>query len=325
MQSHLLPPNEILYDDNHIAYDTIFREVPLPFDVNRPLPEVEHFIDLCRKNNKKLIIITSGGTIVPLEHNMVRYLDNFSGGGRGAATAEYFLECGYAVLFLYRKNSLQPYVRHCMQHGTNFFEFLQLGPDGQPQVKDQHALEVNRWLRIYLQAQNEKSLFHLPFLSVGEYLYLLRAVTKMASPLGPRALIYSAGAISDFYIPLQDMAVHKIQSNGGGLELHLKPVSKMLKPMVDLWCPNAFVTSFKLETDVEILAEKAMGALRAYGHQLVIGNMLNSYRDKVVFYSSSTEPKVIERGALPDIEILISKELISLHDQFIKSCQDKSN
>ena len=45
----------------------------------------------------------------------------------------YFLERGYAVLFLHRKNSLQPYVRHCMQHGTNFFEFLQLGPDGQAQ------------------------------------------------------------------------------------------------------------------------------------------------------------------------------------------------
>jgi hypothetical protein len=45
------------------------------------------------------------------------------------------VEKGYAVLFLHRKNSLQPYVRHCMQHGTNFFEFLELGPDGQAQGK----------------------------------------------------------------------------------------------------------------------------------------------------------------------------------------------
>lgn len=36
-----------------------------------------------------LMLLQSGGSLVPLEVNMVRYLDNFSGGGRGAASAEY--------------------------------------------------------------------------------------------------------------------------------------------------------------------------------------------------------------------------------------------
>ena len=43
---------------------------------------------------------------MPLELNMVRYLDNFSGGGRGAATAEYlssslfihFIFCSFIFL-----------------------------------------------------------------------------------------------------------------------------------------------------------------------------------------------------------------------------------
>ena len=54
----------------------------------------------------------SGGTTVPLEHNMVRFVDNFSAGTRGSASAEYFLAQGYAVVFLHRRFSLEPFSRH---------------------------------------------------------------------------------------------------------------------------------------------------------------------------------------------------------------------
>ncbi|EPZ32566.1 DFP-domain-containing protein [Rozella allomycis CSF55] len=38
---------------------------------------------------ERIVIVTSGGTTVPLEKNMVRYLDNFSAGTRGAVSTEY--------------------------------------------------------------------------------------------------------------------------------------------------------------------------------------------------------------------------------------------
>ena len=38
------------------------------------------------------MIVTSGGTSVPLEKNTVRSLENFSGGMRGALSAEQFLK-----------------------------------------------------------------------------------------------------------------------------------------------------------------------------------------------------------------------------------------
>lgn len=38
---------------------------------------------------KPLVVITSGGTTVPLEKNTVRFIDNFSTGTRGATSAEY--------------------------------------------------------------------------------------------------------------------------------------------------------------------------------------------------------------------------------------------
>eukprot|EP00922_Rhytidocystis_sp_ex-Travisia-forbesii_P025258 GHVS01037079.1.p1 GENE.GHVS01037079.1~~GHVS01037079.1.p1 ORF type:complete len:195 (-),score=45.31 GHVS01037079.1:586-1170(-) len=62
-----------------------------------------------------VVVITSGGTCVPLESQTVRVLENFSTGKRGAALAEYFLSTGYRVILLARDRSQQPYIRH-LQH-----------------------------------------------------------------------------------------------------------------------------------------------------------------------------------------------------------------
>ena len=43
---------------------------------------------------RKVVVITSGGTTVPLERRCVRFIDNFSSGTRGAKSAERFLEVG---------------------------------------------------------------------------------------------------------------------------------------------------------------------------------------------------------------------------------------
>jgi len=54
------------------------------------IENVKRFVKV-HESLRKIALITSGGTIVPLEKNTVRYLDNFSGGGRGSASAEYFI------------------------------------------------------------------------------------------------------------------------------------------------------------------------------------------------------------------------------------------
>ena len=41
---------------------------------------------------RPIVCVTSGGTTVPLERHCVRFIDNFSGGTRGALSAENFLE-----------------------------------------------------------------------------------------------------------------------------------------------------------------------------------------------------------------------------------------
>ena len=44
------------------------------------------------KLTRPVVCVTSGGTTVPLERHCVRFIDNFSGGTRGALSAENFLQ-----------------------------------------------------------------------------------------------------------------------------------------------------------------------------------------------------------------------------------------
>jgi phosphopantothenate---cysteine ligase (ATP) len=112
-------------------------------------------------------------------------------------------------------------------------------------------------------------ILEVSFTSLSDYLWLLRAAAQEMSVLGPRALLYLAAAVSDFYIPLSQMPSHKIQSSNGPLSLSLQLVPKMLGPLVTIWAPNAFIVSFKLETDNQILEHKAKEALKKYHHHVI--------------------------------------------------------
>lgn len=49
---------------------------------------MREFIEKCKREGRPIAIVTAGGTIVPLEKNTVRFIDNFSTGTRAAAIAE---------------------------------------------------------------------------------------------------------------------------------------------------------------------------------------------------------------------------------------------
>ena len=53
-----------------------------------------------RHAERRIALVTSGGTTVPLEKNTVRFIDNFSTGNRGAASVEQLLKADYAVVFV---------------------------------------------------------------------------------------------------------------------------------------------------------------------------------------------------------------------------------
>lgn len=60
-------------------------------------------------------------------------------------------------------------------------------------------------LRAYKAVQAEGILHTLTFVTVNDYLYLLRAISKEMKRLGPKAMYYLAAAVSDFFLPKQKM------------------------------------------------------------------------------------------------------------------------
>ncbi|KAJ5970584.1 DNA/pantothenate metabolism flavoprotein C-terminal [Penicillium vulpinum] len=303
------------------AESVYFNEYPPPKALPRHEALARAFINLHVEENRRVVLVTSGGTTVPLEAQTVRFIDNFSAGTRGATSAEYFLEQGYAVIFLHRQYSLLPYSRH-YSHSTNcFLDFMDEAPaspdssnpgHGPIMVRDEYQDQMRSVLRKYRYAKQNNRLLLLPFTTVSEYMFELRSLAKLMRPLGPNALFYLAAAVSDFFIPRSRMAEHKIQSgelpphmrgsaissdeiytgeneeeptsNSKKLVVNLDPVPKFLHQLVDGWAPEgSMVVSFKLETDPSLLVYKARTALQRYAHHLVIGNLLSTRKWEVVF------------------------------------------
>lgn len=98
-------------------------------------------------------------------------------------------------------------------------------------------------------------------------------------------------------------------------------VPKILSPLVKDWAPQAFVTSFKLETDASILLDKARRALDTYRHQAVVANVLDSRRGYVVVVTPETQAELIlsEDDVKNEVEIeeRIVSNLTSEHSRFM--------
>jgi phosphopantothenate-cysteine ligase len=318
--------------------DEYFRSNPPPASLRTHADLASSFVNRHASEGRRVVLVTSGGTTVPLENQTVRFIDNFSAGTRGATSAEYFLDAGYAVIFLHRRFSLLPYSRH-FSHSTNcFLDFMDTDEAGNVLVRDQYQSQMKTVLDKWSAVKRTDALLVLPFVSITDYLWLLRETAMLMKPLGPSALFYLAAAVSDFFIPSSRMAEHKIQSGkidghvadhshpqANKLVIDLDPVPKFLKTLVDDWAPGAMIVSFKLETDPALLLSKAQGALLRYNHQLVVGNLLSTRAWEVMF----VEPGQKERWVrLPkqtsdavdglEIESLIVPEVASLHEKHTK-------
>ncbi|EDV27823.1 uncharacterized protein TRIADDRAFT_21703, partial [Trichoplax adhaerens] len=268
----------------------------------------------------------SGGTSVPLERNTVRFIENFSSGKRGSASAEYFIRCGYIVIFLFRKSSLQPFQRHW--RSLNFLDSLEChcNSDNEAVITGMLLLKINNpklltSLQCYQQARSQGKLLVIDYTTLFDYLHLLHAITKELKVFHSRALVYLAAAVSDFYLPLERMTEHKIQSANEKLTIQLEAVPKMLKVLIDEWISNAYIVSFKLETDQKILIEKAQRSLQKYSHQLVIANLLQSRETRVVMVTLAGQ-EVIEMSndeieSDKEIEEKIISYIVMKHQHYV--------
>ncbi|XP_076616833.1 phosphopantothenate--cysteine ligase [Chaetodon auriga] len=297
------------------------EEFAVPSHVEEVKEKMAAFAEHHAAAGRRVVLITSGGTKVPLESRTVRFLDNFSSGRRGASSAEYFIETGYAVIFLHRHRSLYPYTR--MFSTMNMLDALKFrgGDTGEVVVNQQVLPNIAKVLKRYQEVKENRLLLPIEFNTLSEYLHLLKAAAQALSTIGSKAMFYLAAAVSDFYIPASEMPEHKIQSSNGPLQLSMNMVPKILSPLVKDWAPQAFVISFKLETDASILLDKARRALETYRHQAVVANVLDSRRGYVVVVTPETQAELIlteedEKNEV-EIEVRIVSNLTSAHNKFI--------
>ena len=186
-----MPPNSTngvpVNEDTENAY---FQSNPAPKALSKHQALAREFIQYHVENtsDRRIVLVTSGGTTVPLENQTVRFIDNFSAGTRGATSAEYFLQEGYAVIFLHRQFSLLPYSRH-YSHSTNcFLDFMEESDDGERVVvRKEYQEKMRRVLQQYQLAQNKRLLLLLPFTTVTEYMFELRSLATLMRPIGSRA------------------------------------------------------------------------------------------------------------------------------------------
>ncbi len=195
-----------------------------------------------------------------------------------------------------------------------------------------HARQVLDSVRFFQAKEQQDRFLPLEFSSVADYLFGLRAVctgmrdrfasgasvsassavaassaaTATPSPaLQRRCLLILAAAVSDYHIPSSQMAVHKLESRSGPLQLSMEQTPKVLHALrhsmhaaaaegdsggseESAWFLHGFAVSFKLETDSNVLLRKATAALRSYGVNAVVANMLHTRYKEVKLVTEST-------------------------------------
>lgn len=267
----------------------------------------------------KIAVVTSGGTAVNLERRSVRFIDNFSTGRRGAATVEHLLENGYAVIMLARDSSASPFVRtfHDMA-GSDLamLDCLKVSDDGSVKLecKPGNSAKLVQALQEY--QKYKPRLLHLQYRYLSDYLFKLRMCAQCAQPVGKNVMFILAAAVSDFHIPPDEMAEHKIQSRSGPLTLELAQVPKALGVLRHIWAPEAFFVSFKLETDHDILISKAKQSIEKYDMHLVVANELMSRYKQVSMVSSEGESIITKRSEDEEVEVPMVESLCVAHGKF---------
>jgi len=122
------------------------------------------------KLRKRFVCVTSGGTVVPLERNCVRFIDNFSRGTRGALSCEEFLRHGYHVIFLTRHGSAQPFISEFQEQlsGDGILDVMHEDHQGEKGL----ALDskLSEGLFMSYKYSSEKRFLRIAFTTVFEYM-----------------------------------------------------------------------------------------------------------------------------------------------------------
>ena len=110
----------------------------------------------------------------------MRFIDNFSIGTRGSVSGEEFIKKSYAVLFLYRKRSLEPYERKF--NNLNMLDIMKYSDETHTSFKFE-KFDMKKLFNDYSEAKKNNLLLKVDFTSVFDYLSLLEYSCRAISNL----------------------------------------------------------------------------------------------------------------------------------------------
>lgn len=184
------------------------------------------------------------------------------------------LQEGYSVLFLHREGSRMPFL-HAAHEALNTAALCKNASE-QAAARFSALRVTNQALSLLHAYAADGRLLSAPFTTVQQYMDLLEMATRASEREVGDAMVVLAAAVSDFHVPEEDLAHHKIQSSNHdeGLTLHLAPVPKRMRRLKAEWAPSCYLVSFKLETDPDLLMRKAAAALQKHRCDVVVANLL---------------------------------------------------
>lgn len=283
-------------------------------------------------------VVTAGGTVAPLERQEIRHITNLSTGQRGAASAEEFLKRGYAVIYFHKTGCLLPFARHFQDGG--FLDRCRTVTDTAGDSHSDVSVTLPDELGVAahehgVYVRQKGLLLRIPLHTVVDYQLGLRTILNTVrtthEALGQsnsRTLVYLVAAVSDFYVPYHELPAEKVDSRPDlpDMTIHLRKVPKALaRGLVgNLWGEGAFVTTFKLETDIARIDEKVLRHVNGFGNiKLVVSNLQQSIRTKVRVHDTRDLDAPIELtldpsdGRRATLEAKIVSAVTAKHAEFM--------
>ena len=77
-------------------------------------------------------------------------------------------------------------------------------------MASEHQEKITKIYREYKDVQDSSRLINVPFTSLSEYLNFLKGCAQVLSKCDKNVMFYLAAAVSDFYIPSEEMVSDRL-------------------------------------------------------------------------------------------------------------------
>jgi phosphopantothenate--cysteine ligase len=234
------------------------------------------------------ILITSGGTIVPIDP--VRSIRNSSTGRFGTELATAALEAGLEVIYLASTDSKSPFSYQVDYHLDADFE---------------HHVDFLKKINAFTQKFHNKYIEYR-YQSFAEYQELLKKLTINERP----DIVMLVAAVSDYLV--SHYSDTKVRSHEQ-LSIQLEPAPKLIH-FIKTWLPETFLVGFKLLVDAsdDALYQAAMLSIQQNHADLIVANDLSSIQ------RGKHEILLVEKNGH------FQKHTDNLAETVIKNCLERS-